>query len=460
MQPPFDFAATCATALDVMAAGTADAAALAARRERRLAALLAAAVKRSPLYRQAFGGVHALPGLAEFPVASKAALMARFDDWVTDSALKIDEVRAFAADRSRIAEPLFGRYVVWESSGSSGEPGLFVQDAAAMAVYDALEALRRPMRPAWAMALDPFQTRQRMVFVGATDGHFASNVSIERLRRLNPLAASRVRCVSFLLPPDELVAEVDAVGPTVLATYPSAAVMLAEEKLAGRLQSRPQEIWTGGENLTPAMRKFVADAFGCRVLDSYGASEFLALACECRCGRLHLNSDWAILESVDRHGQAVPPGTVGATTLLTNLANHVQPLIRYDLGDRTTLHAEPCACGLSLPAIEVRGRDDDLLRLGNAGGRPVSVLPLALCTVLEEEAGLFDFQLCQVNKCALALHSGPQVADAVATLARAKRVLSAYLERAGARGVRISCAHGVPLQKSRSGKVRRVVAHA
>jgi len=64
---------------------------------------------------------------------------------------------------------------------------------------------------------------QRMVFVGATDGHFASNVSIERLRRLNPLSAERVHSVSFLLPPDELVAQVDAYRPTVIATYPSAA---------------------------------------------------------------------------------------------------------------------------------------------------------------------------------------------------------------------------------------------
>jgi phenylacetate-CoA ligase len=32
--------------------------------------------------------------------------------------------------------------VVWESSGTSGQPGIFVQDAQAMAVYDAMEAVR------------------------------------------------------------------------------------------------------------------------------------------------------------------------------------------------------------------------------------------------------------------------------------------------------------------------------
>ena len=113
-------------------------------------------------------------------------------------------------------------------------------------------------------------------------------------------------------------------------------MLLAEERIAGRLRIAPSEIWTGGETLSPAMREFVQRAFGCPVANSYGASEFLSLACECAHGALHLNSDWAILEPVDAQGRAVPAGETGATTLLTNLANHVQPLIRYDLGDRVT----------------------------------------------------------------------------------------------------------------------------
>lgn len=457
MLPAFDPVHSCAVALDVIAAGTADAAALNNRRARRLATLLSTAVERSPLYRQVCGRTRAAPALGEFPAMTKAELMARFDDWVTDRGLQLEAVRRFVADPACIAEPLCGRYMVWESSGSTGHPGLFVQDAKAMAVYDALETFRRPLQVAWPSLLDPMQLFQRLVFVGAIDGHFASYVSLERMRRLNPLAAMRVRSVSFLQPIQQIVAQVDAWSPTVLATYPSAAVMLAEEKIAGRLHCELQEVWTGGENLTPAMRRFVAAAFGCRVLDSYGASEFLALACECAHGRLHLNSDWAILESVDQNGQAVVPGTAGHRTLLTNLANHVQPIIRYDLGDRTVLHATPCACGSALPAIEVRGRDDDLLKLGNAEGVPVSVLPLALCTVLEEEAGLFDFQLCQLDQCELELRSGTQGGQAADMLARAKRVLGGYLLRSGAHGVRIRCKHGLPLSQGRSGKVQRVV---
>ena len=46
------------------------------------------------------------------------------------------------------------------------------------------------------------------------------------------------------------------------------------------------------------------ESFGCPVANSYGASEFLSLASECAEGSLHLNSDWAILESVDSNGAA------------------------------------------------------------------------------------------------------------------------------------------------------------
>ena len=89
--------------------------------------------------------------------------MRHFDDWVTDPELRLDALRAFTTDRSRIAEPFLGRYVVWESSGSSGEPGIFVQDATAMAVYDALEALRRPELRPLRRLLDPWCLGERIV---------------------------------------------------------------------------------------------------------------------------------------------------------------------------------------------------------------------------------------------------------------------------------------------------------
>ncbi|MDN8615213.1 phenylacetate--CoA ligase family protein [Variovorax ginsengisoli] len=448
-----------AMAVDVALASRGSSSAIAALQARRLADLLASARLHSPLYRGLLEG-HDLDRvrLSDLPISRKADLMGRFDEWVADPGLRLDDLRRFVSDVDRIADPFLGRYVVWESSGSTGEPGMFVQDAKAMAVYDALEALRQPALRPLKRLWDPWGWTDRIAFVGATGGHFASTVSIERLRRLDPVRLDRIRSISFLQPVRGIVDALNDYRPTVIATYPSAAVLLAEERAAGRLRASPGEIWTGGEDLSPAKREFVRRGFGCPVANSYGASEFLSIASECEQGQLHLNSDWVILEPVDGQGRALLPGEAGATTLLTNLANHVQPLIRYDLGDRVTVQRGPCSCGSSLPVIRVQGRSEDTLHLGRAGRGSVSVLPLALTTMLEDDAGLFDFQLVQEGPCELLLRTGLRGTEADLLLERAHRVLDRFLESQGAVGVHVRCRSGEPGRAGRSGKVLRVVA--
>ena len=448
-----------AMAADVALVSHASSDALADRQTRRLGELLASARKNSPLYRRLFEGLDLERlHLEDLPVTRKAGLMRSFEEWVTDPRLRLDELRFFLGDARRIAQPFLGRYVVWESSGSTGEPGVFVQDLRAMAVYDALEALRRPVLRPMRKLLDPWGLADRIAFVGATGGHFASTVSIERLRQINPAWSGRLRGISFLQPVSDIVAALNDYAPTVIATYPSAAVVLAEERMSGRLRESPGEIWTGGEDLSPAKREYVQRAFGCPLANSYGASEFLSLASECTQGRLHLNTDWVILEPLDGAGCPVAPGEAGVTTLLTNLANHVQPLIRYDLGDRVRMRPGPCGCGSCLPVIEVQGRSEETLRLGQAGSGAVSVLPLALTTILEDGAGLFDFQLVQQGPCELLLRTGLQGTQADLALQRAHRALDEFLESQGAVGVHVHCRSGEPGRAGRSGKVLRVVA--
>jgi len=67
--------------------------------------------------------------------------------------------------------------------------------------------------------------------VTATGGHFASVVSFERLRAINPWVAASSRSFCVMQPVDELVAQLNRFQPTVLATYPTAAALLADEVL-------------------------------------------------------------------------------------------------------------------------------------------------------------------------------------------------------------------------------------
>ena len=459
MTAVFDPLRLSAVSLDVMAVNRGPVQGVVQRQQERLAQLLDATLKGSRLYRRLLASsTTAATPLRDLPVVSRAQLMERFDDWVTDPRLTLDALRAFTADPSRIAQPWQGRYMVWESSGTSGQPGIFVQDAQAMAVYDALEALRRCAPRPLARWMDPLCLAERIAFVGATSGHFASYVSVQRLRALNPWLAGNTRSFSIQVSAPELVAALNDFAPTVLATYPTAAALLADEAGRGALRIAPREVWTGGETLSATVRAHIEQGLGCPVRNSYGASEFFTMGWECAHGHMHLNADWVILEPVDEHHRPVPAGQPSCSALLTNLANTVQPLIRYDLGDQVTLQAGRCGCGSPLPVIQVQGRQDDVLQMAGRGGRPVTLLPMALSTVLEDDAGVFDFYLRQQDDHTLVLRLPATGEAGQAAMDRSCTALKAFARAQGVARLRVVQELGQPVPRGRSGKACRIVA--
>ncbi|AVO41548.1 phenylacetate--CoA ligase family protein [Simplicispira suum] len=463
MSAVFDALRLSAVSLDVSAAQRGTPQGIAQRQQTRLAALLNFTLRGSRLYRSLWpAGTTPGTALEQLPVVTRSQLMAHFDDWVTDPQLQFDALRAFTADPARIAEPWLDRYMVWESSGTSGQPGIFVQDAQAMAVYDALEALRRspPPKPLISSMWDPLGLGERTAFIGAIDGHFASTVSVRRLCAINPWLAHSTRSFSLLQPLGALVQALNAFAPTAIATYPTAAALLADEAARGALHIRPREIWTGGEYLAPAMRAHIARQLGAAVRNSYGASEFLAIGWECAHGQMHVNADWVILEPVDEHLRPVPAGQPSSSVLLTNLANHVQPLVRYDLGDQVSLLAERCRCGSPLPVLQVQGRHDEPLVMCGQGGRRATLLPLALSTVLEDNAGVFDFTLRQIDACTLELHLPQEGDEGHQALARCCAELQAFAIAMGVGAIQVHGKLGQSTPRGRSGKSCRIVACA
>ncbi len=183
------------------------------------------------------------------------------------------------------------------------------------------------------------------------------------------------------------------------------------------------------------------------------------MAFDCKQGWLHVNSDWVILEPVDADYRPTPPGEPSHTVLLTNLANRVQPIIRYDLGDTIVMRPEPCPCGSPLPAIRVQGRRDDVLRLQAADGRMVRVLPLAIGSVLDQTPGVHRSQLVQTGPASVLLRldlepgmQGGQVWD------RACSSLTGFLADHGLAGIGITRAAEGPQTSVTSGKFRQIIA--
>jgi phenylacetate-coenzyme A ligase PaaK-like adenylate-forming protein len=191
----------------------------------------------------------------------------------------------------------------------------------------------------------------------------------------------------------------------------------------------------------------------------YGASEFIYIAFTCSQSCLHPNADWLILEAVDNDYKPVPPGQASRTVLLTNLANRVQPLIRYDLGDSITVSPVPCPCGSPLPAIRVEGRRDETLSFQTPEGEQVQVLPMVLITLIEDTPGVHRFQVIQTGPAVLSIRleavpgsDGGQVWDRVA------RRLQDYLATQGLSFVAVRQSLEPPHCNPISGKFRQVWA--
>jgi phenylacetate-coenzyme A ligase PaaK-like adenylate-forming protein len=259
-------------------------------------------------------------------------------------------------------------------------------------------------------------------------------------------------------PVSDLCARIQAFDPAVLAGYPSALDMLAREQRAGRLQLDLMLVGTSGENLDPGVRDRLQAAFGCEVRDSYGTSETVFMAFGCSQNWLHLSSDWFLLEPVEADGSPTPYGRYSATALVTNLANHLQPIIRYDIGDSVMFHEGTCACGSPLPAFRVAGRDADVLLLRAEDGRAVTVLPLLLGTVADSTPGTCRTQVLQMGSSALRVRGEVMADHDPATVWRELGAkLRVALDGQGLPNVTIEIATDEPEHVTASGKFRRVV---
>jgi len=178
--------------------------------------------------------------------------------------------------------------------------------------------------------------------------------------------------------------------------YPSSIGPLAEYCRTGGDDPRAfrvRAVISSSEALRRETREVVRAAFGCAVIDRYGANELGILAQECPGhGSLHLNVAGLVVEllACDRDVPAAP-GEAGRV-VVTDLFSHAMPLIRYETGDLAVANAEPCPCGLAGPTlVRVEGRLVEQVR-DPAGGL---VNPLAIGGCARDVEGILQYQFVQ-----------------------------------------------------------------
>jgi len=444
--------------LETWKAGRGGATAIRAYQKQHLVEMIDFARQNSRFYNGLYRDLPAeVEDVTQLPVVTKPELMSHFEDWVTDPAVHLDELHRFVSDPNKIGQFYLDRYTVCTTSGTTGVPAVLLQDQATMNLMGALNLLRSV--PAWMTMKDLgriLKSGMKTGAVWATGGHYLGITMMKRQILEKPSRARAMRIFPVLDPLPEIVAGLNEFQPAMLNGYATAIALLAREQEAGRLNIHPVLTMTSSESLSMEERQRIARVFGGLVRDNYGCSEFVATAYGCSEGWLHVHADWVILEPVDENFQPVRPGETSSSVLLSNLSNRVQPILRYNLGDRITVRPDVCPCGSPFPAIRVEGRTDEILRFRAEDGSLVPVLPLALWSVLKETPGLHRFQAIQTGERRLTIRLETDEGEIQAAWGRVEERVGAYLTRQNLPGITLELSAEAPIRDPRSGKYRHV----
>ncbi len=130
-----------------------------------------------------------------------------------------------------------------------------------------------------------------------------------------------------------------------------------------------KKIISASEPLSESMRKLLQDAWGCKVVDVWGMTEF-GLACAVECDEqngLHTDEANMLMEIIDPETlEHVPAGQKGEL-VITALNAEGTVLIRYRTHDIAALLDPPCACGahFNKRLVKPSGRMDLQFKIGN-----------------------------------------------------------------------------------------------
>jgi phenylacetate-CoA ligase len=364
---------------------------------KRLQQLVAHARTHSEFWRDKLSGVRENSfALSDLPTCNKSELMEHFDDTVTVDDVRRDELASFMEDVSNVGKFFRNKYAVSRTSGSQGQPLLLVQTMKEINLLFALHISRGNNKPiGLRAAFEHILRPARLAVIIFKPGFYASASAFSYM----PQSAKRyLDARVFCWNDKDLMERIAEFRPTHLTAYSSMLHEIARQIEAGRLSFQPelQEVVNIAERIMPQARNHYTKLFGAPVLDNYAMGECLFLSNCCpTSGGMHVNMDWALMEVVDEQNRPVPAGQKGAKVLVTNLANHVQPLIRYEIGDIVTMAAEHCNCGSNLPLVEsIEGRASEMFEIETEHGTHL-LQPMIFQNTLARLLEVREYQIIQ-----------------------------------------------------------------
>ncbi len=329
---------------------------LRAYQDERISALVAHAHATVPFYRERMDALHLAPAdvrsvadLPKLPIISRADVI---------------------AGRERLVSTAVPGRRLWEAktSGTTGAVISVSWDRGVVVMTNA--CLWRSRRWAGVEFGRPYATlfgRLVVPVAAARPPFWRVNTSWKQLV-LSPLHLNDATAPLYL----------DAMrdfGAEALEAYPSSAYVLARHAEAAGLHLPLKAVFTTSEPLLPVQREVIEERFRCPVFDFYSQAERVMFSSECEAHEgHHVFEEYGVTELVDDSGVPVPAGSVGRV-VGTSLHNLGMPLIRYALGDVTSMAERPCRCGRTLAlAAGVATKEEDVVVAPDGRLLPPSLL--------------------------------------------------------------------------------------
>ena len=411
---------------------------------KRLKKLVEYARNNSLYFKELYAGIGDNFKLEELPITNKIEMMKHYDNWLTDSSITMQRIEEFTSDIENIGRMIDGKYLIFKTSGSTGNPATILYDKQNIDVASAVAAFRTFARKEDFKAF--MKNGKKTAGVFANYGFYLACGMSRYLQLQMPRKKNKIT-VDVNAPEEKIIKELNEFNPSMLSGYPSNLALLAN---FNELTIKPNVVITGGELLTDEIRKKLEDKFNCYVQTHYSCTEAGEIACECSEKHLHINEDWVIVEPVDASNNPVEYGVRSDKVLITNLSNYIQPFIRYELTDRVIVHNEKCKCGKNTCWLEIEGRTDDILEFENG----ILIAPMSFYKILEEINEITRFQLVQRSYQKLELRIVAEKREL--TFEKAKKDLQEFLNSKNVSNIEIFLSDELPQANKISGKFNHI----
>ncbi|MDY6935446.1 MAG: hypothetical protein SVZ03_14620 [Spirochaetota bacterium] len=164
----------------------------------------------------------------------------------------------------------------------------------------------------------------------------------------------------------EIMERLEKANVHYIATYTGVMRELATLRKNGMGKKlKLKKVGLTGELLDEYTREYIEDAFDCYCYSSYISTEGGTIAIECENKKMHINSDYVMVEVVDQNGTPLPAGEDGSILLTCYDGGYGTPIIRYSgCSDVGQLLPDKCDCGLNTPIMgPIKGRSVDSIHL-------------------------------------------------------------------------------------------------